>query len=677
MADHDIDRISAVKKSAEGRLLAIPGVHGVGLGAKYVGGQRTREPAIMVFLEKKKPAAQLLPHEVIPPEIDGVKTDIMESAPPRLLFDDAKYRPLDGGIQIQGGGSVGGRGTLGCIARIGGPVPRIVGITNQHVVGQPPRAYVTTLVVLSPVQPTGNVITITGVNTAGTLIVVDLLRNIQDKDRAFYVTRAEATLAEVAKGLADAITAIGAGYSASSIGERVTITEAAGVTFVHDARVFGPHRYQETADLRATIEGNEITLTGKASDNYGLFINWNVGGGMVPSRGVFTRVRKSNELTDVAARIADAINFLKLPGINATVSGPKVLLAGAQQVDCDVSSDVRIGQPGDCFCSACCACCRNLIGVVTDARLDLDVALIELEAGLKYRAEIEDIGVIKGTHTYSLIDLLAAEPIFVHKRGIKTGRTLGILLAIDEVGEVSEVGGQDTPQEWRLYHRYYSNAMRVNSFDEFNPFSDHGDSGSAVVNDASEVIGILFADGDKNTLVTPIAEIEAAFNLVVETAEVKGQISTVPVMQGHAFAAVKGEPIFVERLREVERELTATPEGRELAEVGRRHADEVVRLVNHNRRVGTVWRRNGGPELVQAALTMAQSGEKQVPQQINGRPIAECLRKMQEIFARYGSAQLAADLRRYGPRIIDLTKFGDLTKFDYPQLLAALRTAPQ
>ncbi|HEV7509950.1 MAG TPA: hypothetical protein VGS07_34075 [Thermoanaerobaculia bacterium] len=669
MATHDIERISAVKKGAEGRLLAIPGVHAVGLGAKYAGGQRTREPAIMVFVEKKKPAGDLLPHEVIPSEIDGVKTDVMESAPPRLHSDDKKYRPLVGGVQIWGGGTVGGGGTLGCIARIEGPIPRIVGITNRHVVGDPKQAWVTELAMLIDPKPNVNAIVVGGKNTAGTLIIVDLTRN-QSKDRALYVTRAEDTLADIAKGLADAITSIGDGYSASAVGERVTLTEAAGAQFAHGARVFGPHRYRETADLRATIVGTEITLTGKASQNCGLFINWNVGGVLAPTRGVFTRVRKGSELAEVAGWIAAAITSLKLPGINATATGSKVLVLGVQQIECDVSSDIRYGQPQDCFCSACCACCNDLIGVVTDARLELDVALIELKAGLEYRAEIEEIGIIKGTRSYGLADLLAPQPILLRKRGIKTGLTLGTLLAIDEVGENISIGEQGTPQEWQLYHRYYSNAMRVKSVNKL-PFSDHGDSGSAVVNEANEVIGILFGGGDTQTSVTPVAQIEAAFDLSVVTAEAKGQVNTVPVLQGHAFAAIETEPVFIGRLREVEHELTATPAGREIAEVGRRHAGEVVRLVNHNRRVGTVWRRNGGPELVQTALTMAQSGERQVPRQINGRPLAECLRRMQEILTRYGSVQLAADLRRYGPRIIDLTKF------EYPQLLAALGAAPQ
>ena len=37
-----------------------------------------------------------------------------------------------------------------------------------------------------------------------------------------------------------------------------------------------------------------------------------------------------------------------------------------------------------------------------------------------------------------------------------------------------------------------------------------------------------------------------------------------------------------------------------------RHFDEVLRLINTNRRVATIWHRNGGPALVRAALTLAE-----------------------------------------------------------------------
>src|SRR5437588_8403340 len=101
----DLDRIREIKEAAQRRLLAIPGVHAVGIGAKYVHGQNTAEPAIIVFVEKKKPVSELQPYEVIPPEIDGVKTDVVEAEKPELHVDpdEDKYRPLDGGVQLQAG----------------------------------------------------------------------------------------------------------------------------------------------------------------------------------------------------------------------------------------------------------------------------------------------------------------------------------------------------------------------------------------------------------------------------------------------------------------------------------------------------------------------------------------------------------------------------------------------
>ncbi len=130
----DFDRICAVKKAAQGRLLAIPGVHAVGIGSKIVGGQLTPELAITVFVEKKKPLSELSPDQGIPDGIEGVKTDVYESDIPKIHADDTRYCPLICGSQIEPsaltpdvitqsppfpptltpGQGLGGLGSLGC-----------------------------------------------------------------------------------------------------------------------------------------------------------------------------------------------------------------------------------------------------------------------------------------------------------------------------------------------------------------------------------------------------------------------------------------------------------------------------------------------------------------------------------------------------------------------------------
>ncbi len=96
----DVDQILSVKQAAQARLLAIPGVHAVGIGAKVVQGQRTGERCIAVFVVKKKPLDKLSPEEVVPPEIDGFKTDIIEQPVPELLSGGRTGDPSDLTITI-------------------------------------------------------------------------------------------------------------------------------------------------------------------------------------------------------------------------------------------------------------------------------------------------------------------------------------------------------------------------------------------------------------------------------------------------------------------------------------------------------------------------------------------------------------------------------------------------
>jgi len=128
-----------VKKRAETRLFAIPGVHTVGFGAKIAGGKPSGEFAIIVQVSKKKFRGDVPAAELIPPEIDGVKTDVIEASAQKL-----RYSALQGGDLIipehVGGGLVDSNdGTLGCVARSAVPdgSPPDVLLSCRHVLFQP------------------------------------------------------------------------------------------------------------------------------------------------------------------------------------------------------------------------------------------------------------------------------------------------------------------------------------------------------------------------------------------------------------------------------------------------------------------------------------------------------------------------------------------------------------
>ncbi len=67
--------VRRVKEAEEPRLLNLPGVTGVDVGYKEVGGQRTEVVAIRVFVEKKQPVPA---EQAVPKEIQGVPTDVIE-----------------------------------------------------------------------------------------------------------------------------------------------------------------------------------------------------------------------------------------------------------------------------------------------------------------------------------------------------------------------------------------------------------------------------------------------------------------------------------------------------------------------------------------------------------------------------------------------------------------------
>ena len=149
----DADRL-ATKRRAQDRLLSIPGVHAVGLGPKLSGGKPTGELAIRVCVLEKKDLSRVPADEVIPPEIEGVKTDVVQSQPPKVLADEKKYRPLVGGVQLQLFAGLyvtrekDGRetthfppvgGTLGCFARTVASPARDVLVTVYHLLYYAPN----------------------------------------------------------------------------------------------------------------------------------------------------------------------------------------------------------------------------------------------------------------------------------------------------------------------------------------------------------------------------------------------------------------------------------------------------------------------------------------------------------------------------------------------------------
>jgi len=421
--------------------------------------------------------------------------------------------------------------------------------------------------------------------------------------------------------------------------------------------------------LKANALGTQLVFTGNVSDeNYGIYLRVNADGAR-PTCGVFLNPGEDQDLSSIASTIAASFN--KLPAdyrgsVTANPTGTTINFTSAQSVDCAISRDLRVGQPDNNFSSS--RCCSHRFGRILDAKVSSDVAIIELDGGQKWVPEIEGFGLVSGTLLLNSNSL----HILVQKRGRTMPQaTTGFI-------DLLQLSGNDRADDGS-FERHYVNAILVSSH-ENTPFALPGDSGAAVINILGEVVGVLFGGTDTVGWVTPIEQIitddfpDLQLNVAPapEAGKDPGDIRTVPA---HAMVAIEPAASFAKyqsythsRLAEVEQELSASEKGSAYVEVVKRHFSESQKLVNTNRRVATVWHRNGGPRILQALVNLLQRRDEPLPTQIEGRPLVDCVRKIREILARYASPALAADLGRYA---VELEGFAGLS---YTQMLAKLQS---
>jgi hypothetical protein len=466
----EFDRIRQIKSQAKERLFAIPGVHAVGIGPKIVNGVATGEPAIIAFVLQKRALVELPENEIIPSDIESVKTDVIETPLPHHQDDTAPYRPLRGGIQIavNVGGAVEG-GTLGCIARTDEPTPRIVAITNHHVVASQPKAQPTSLSI-TPIPGPPTQVQLAGSNTPGTLVRVGLhigttgSADVKNFD-TFYVTKDGDNFATIAINLATQInTNLNPSLQADpDPSGSVTLQPAAGNSIVSiSADTYGAHVDDPSISLHAVMHDPTllhppfIEFSGLAASEYFASVNINVGG-VTPTQSRYIAIHKGDTAETVAQNVAGAVTSMALNGVTATVQGAQLAIDGAEEIECDVF-DPRVGQPTPTFATSGCSCIEQGIGHVIDAKIELDAALVQLNPGLKYRAAIEEIGAVAGSSAVSLTDLMdGTNPKLypVRKRGRTTALRQGWITALHVDGFAS---GDDQP---RGFQRTYANAMAI------------------------------------------------------------------------------------------------------------------------------------------------------------------------------------------------------------------------
>ncbi len=148
----------------------------------------------------------------------------------------------------------------------------------------------------------------------------------------------------------------------------------------------------------------------------------------------------------------------------------------------------------------------NFIATVSNSANtpEIDCGIAELDSSIDWTNYILDFGPIQGTRILPP-NVMISDHYEVQKRGITTGQTFGFIWGYRYTG-ILENGSS------------VKNQLLVRPLSINSRFSDAGDSGSFVVNDQYEAIGLLiggFDDGHDTTAVTPIDRVLSAMNVSI------------------------------------------------------------------------------------------------------------------------------------------------------------------
>lgn len=373
--------------------------------------------------------------------------------------------------------------------------------------------------------------------------------------------------------------------------------------------------------------------------------------------------------------------FATLTGVGATclLTNHHVLYAG----NASVGDKLKIGQPEPKE-SICCDSdviattfsaqeIQDVRQAIGDASWQpgfkspvLDCAVARLETDRAIRFEVEDLGPITGQAARTNAD--AAIPfvrVAVGQRVRKRGRTSCVTVGVVEEVDYNEVfpltGAVTRDHQILITPVDPTTNQPVQPVDGiFSPsFTRSGDSGSLVLNEQGEVVGLLWAvrtpqlpDPNDPTLVQPTPNGQGLVNhieLVTDALHI--DISFAPPGPGGPITATvetparrsDPEPLVTssQLFRRIAAELSESENGRHLLELVRRFDAEVIDLINHDRPVMVAWRRNRGPAFVAAFISHGLGKIDRMPVELDGVRLGALARIMADRLCERGSPELA------------------------------------
>ena len=743
------------RADAEEFLFGIPGVYGVALGPKIVGGKLTSEPAIQVFVRRKRPLSELAAAEIIPREIQRVRTDVIDGSSPVeptagggercttgkiTSVTDASVKPVeitspahgladDNRVRIFG---VPLDETNLFPVKVKSPdvfiLPATVTRTQTLAVEaeafwiQPctfedklcccPTGHITDAVSTNPVVITSpahglrehdriKVVRITGMTQirgkefvvgkiadkdhfelAGTDGTTFTMAGHEDGDWATLCVDKTGPIQKIQRGTPVQLTSPGHGLKP---GDRVHVVHTGPITEVRSTNRSNPFTVDTVTPDTFTLK-DVATAAGPDDTSVSAWVR------IIPDTSKYSRIRggiriamQKDEVVSVevtgggasggnsgkgvlvqqvgpakqSVRTQETLAYGTLGCIaidNAT--GAKVLLSNFHVLYAINEDNVHHPEYKSCKSNKIAERLRHADPGTKAAPSTVDGAIAKLTGGVKADPEIVDIGPVRGTAPpITLKDIVFDETkenkvdrgYRVRKRGVTSLLTEGIVTAID--GTFGPDKDPDTQQVF-LKDQLVITPMAGSGR---GAFSLKGDSGSAVVNDKNEVVGLLVGnDGSGHGYASPIGEVERLLGIKIWAAPPPATPPVADTGAGDDAEALVITHSVPDVVSQVAEELLQTAFGATFISLVERHHDEVERLIHGNRRVTVAWHRNHGPALLRELETFVWARTVPLPAVVNGRLVRDCAENIFAALRRFGSRELVDDVHRHGPDLIAL-----------------------
>lgn len=108
------------------------------------------------------------------------------------------------------------------------------------------------------------------------------------------------------------------------------------------------------------------------------------------------------------------------------------------------------------------------------------------------------------------------------------------------------------------------------------------------------------------------------------------------------------------RVKELREEFMESSGGKFYYSLATKYADELLDLINNNKKVATVWHRNDGPLLLRLFGRLILKTEKPLPAIVNGKTVKDRLQNIAGILKRFASPTLNADIDMQLPVLIQM-----------------------